>query len=747
MIRFLGTALVAAFLAFVPDHAKAAPAFGPTLVGVVRDTSGTPLPFVQVIVAEAGRTATTDLDGRFVLRGLPPGTYHITTLLIGYRPGHAVATVTATGPDVTVGIVMVGSTLRLQAVNVTAASSSGEAAGAGQATAELSGKQLQRNLGASLAQTLASEPGMSMRYNGPAATMPMIRGLSGDRILVLQDGARSGDLASSAPDHGTSVDPLSAQRIEVVRGPASLLYGSSALGGVVNVISNDIPSAVPARITGSMALQAESVNPGGAVSAGAIHPVNSTSAVNVRLGGRRTNPVRIGGGGVLDGTSNRNLNAVVGYGFVRDKAQGGLALKGFDFNYGLPAEPGSDESGIRIDGRRYQVAGKLAANTGWPAVSQLRLEGSVQDYAHRELAADGAVGTEFTLLTQTAGVTAPVHFGRMNGTIGAQLLLRQYAAEGDEALTPAANSTNGGAFIYQELPLGHAEGGHQDEGTRLQVGARFDGYRITSRAGDPKFGAARTLSFNSFSGSLGLSVPLAEHVTLNGSVARAFRTPSVEELFSNAVHAATGSYEVGNPDLAVERSLGVDVVLRVSGTSLSGQLAGYVNRVENYIAPDVSRDTTIDGARMPLALYGQRDATLRGVEGQGEARLGERFVLGVMGDVTRGTFAGGAPLPFMPAARVGASLRWDNRSFNAGGEVRHAFAQDDVTGGPDVPADAYTLLNLSASWTLPTAGRLHEFTLRADNVGDVRFLDATSRIKSFAPNPGRNVTLVYRVSF
>lgn len=747
MLRFLATALAAAFLSFLPDRASAAPYFGPTLLGTVRDTSGTPLPFVQVIVAEAGRTTTTDVDGRFVLRGLPAGTYHITTLLIGYRPGHAVAIVAATGPDVTVDIVMVGSTLRLQAVNVTAASSSGEAAGAAQATAELSGKQLQRSLGASLAQTLAAEPGMSMRYNGPAATMPVIRGLSGERILVLQDGARSGDLASSAPDHGTSVDPLAAQRIEVVRGPASLLYGNSALGGVVNVISNDMPSAVPARVTGSVASQVESVNPGGAVSVGVIHPLGSTSAVNVRLGGRRTNPVRVGGGGVLDGTSNRNLNTVLGYGFVRDRVQGGLTLKAFDFNYGLPAEPGSDASGIRIDGRRYQVAGRLSANTGWRAVRQLRFEGSVQDFAQQEIEPDGAVGTSLTLRTQTAGVTAPAHFGRMSGTIGAQLLLRQYAAEGEEALTPAANSANGGAFIYQELPLGHDGGEHPEGGARLQVGARFDGYRITSQAGDPRFGAARTLSFNNFSGSLGLSAPLAEHVTLSGSVARAFRAPSVEELFSNAVHAATASYEMGSPDLAVERSLGVDVVLRVSGTGLSGQLAGYVNRVENYIAPDVSRDTTIDGATMPLARYGQRDAMLRGVEGQGEARLGERFVLGVMGDVTRGTFAGGAPLPFMPAARVGASLRWDNRSFNAGGEVRHVLAQRRVTGGQDVPAQAYTLLNLSASWTLPVGGRLHEVTLRADNIGDVRYLDATSRIKSYAPNPGRNVSLVYGVTF
>lgn len=740
-------ALVAALLSIAPVRASADPSFGPALLGTVRDTSGAPLPLAQVIVAEAGRTTTTDADGRFVLRGLPAGTYHITTLLIGYRPGHAVATMPASGADVTVNIVMVGSTLRLQAVNVTAASSSGEAATATQSTAELSGRHLQRNLGASLAQTLAAEPGMGMRYNGPAATMPVIRGLSGDRILVLQDGARSGDLASSAPDHTTSVEPLAAQRIEVVRGPASLLYGNSALGGVVNVISNDIPTDVPGQVTGSVALQAESVNPGAAFNAGAVHPVNAATVLNVRVGARRTEPVHVGGGGVLDGTSNRNASVVAGLGFVRDDVQGGVALKAFDFNYGLPAESGSDEAGIRIDGRRYQASGRLSTNTGRRAVSQVRFEGSVQDYAHSEIEPDGAVGTAFSLRTQTGGITAPTRLGRLRGTMGVQLLLRQYAAEGEEALTPAANTVNGGAFVYQELPLGHDDHGHGEDGARLQFGARFDGYRIASQAGDEKFGAARALSFGSASGSVGLTVPLRENVTLSGSVARAFRAPTVEELFSHAVHAATGSYELGNPDLKVERSLGLDAVLRVAAAGVSGQLSGYVNQMLGYIAPDVSRDTTVDGATMPLALYGQRDASLRGVELQGEAKLNERVVLGVMGDVTRGTYRGGAPLPFMPAARVGTSVRWDTGKFSAGGELRHAFAQRDVTGGQDVATEAHTLLDLSVGWTVTAQGRIHDITLRADNVGDVRYVDATSRIKSYAPNPGRNVTLVYRLMF
>ncbi|MEK7240095.1 MAG: TonB-dependent receptor [Gemmatimonadota bacterium] len=737
--------LLSLALAMLAPRAQAAP-FGPALVGTVKDTSGAPLAVVQVIVAEAHRSTTTDENGRFVLRGLPPGTYHLTTMLIGYRPGHAVVKLPASGPDVTVSITMAGTTLRLSAVNVTAASSSGEALAVTQATAELSGKQLQRTMGSSLAQTLASEPGMAMRYNGPAATMPVIRGLSGDRILVLQDGVRSGDLAASAVDHATSIDPLAAQRIEVVRGPASLLYGNNALGGVVNVISNDIPTDVPGRMGGMIGTQLESVNPGGALSAGLTAPISSTLALNLRGGFRRTEPVNVGGGGTLEGTSNRNWNGVAGLGMVTDRVQGGLALKAFDFTYGLPSD-GVEEAGIRLDGRRYDISGKLSANTGLHVVGQVRAEASAQDYSHNEIEPDGAIGTSFKLRTQNGSVTASTHFGRATGTIGAQGFLRQYEATGEEALTPAANTSSGGVFVFQELPLKTGGDVHDEGVARLQLGARFDAQRIESKTGAPRFGPARTLDFTNVSGSLGLSVPMGEHMSLSGSVARAFRAPTVEELFSSAVHAATGSFEQGNPGLSAEQSLGADAVLRVEGTGLSGQLSVYLNNVGQFIAPDVSRDTTVEGETMPLAVYGQRDASLRGVEAQAEFKASRRLLVGFMGDLTRGAFSGGAPLPFMPAARVGGSLRWDDGRFNVGGEARHALMQDDVTGGADIATDAYTLVNLSAGWNLMRGGRVHTLTLRVDNLTDERYYDATSRIKSYAPNPGRNVALLYKVLF
>ncbi|MFN8574248.1 MAG: TonB-dependent receptor plug domain-containing protein [Gemmatimonadaceae bacterium] len=231
----------------------AASTTSPAVRGVVQDSVGTPLPNVTLTIAALRRVATTGPDGTFIFRGIPAGRHHIDAVLIGFARAEATADVPASGADLTLTIVMHPTPLRLSNVVVTATPEGGDALGITQSTVDLGGKELSRSLSSSLAQTLESEPGMGSRYNGPAANMPIIRGLTGERILVLQDGERSGDLSSAAPDHGTTIDPLAADRIEVVRGPASLLYGSSALGGVVNVISNEIPSSVPSHVAGFLA--------------------------------------------------------------------------------------------------------------------------------------------------------------------------------------------------------------------------------------------------------------------------------------------------------------------------------------------------------------------------------------------------------------------------------------------------------------------------------------------------------------
>lgn len=736
-----------------PDRSSPAPET-PPLIGMVRDSTGSPIANAQIIVAQINRVTTTGADGGFTFRALPSGTYHLTALLVGYSPGHADVSIPHSGLEVRVTITLRRSAVELSAVQVTAMPTNADPRTVAQSTTELSGQALARNLGATVAQTLAGEPGVSLRFNGPAATAPVIRGLQGERILVLQDGDRAGDLSSAAPDHGVTIDPLSAQRIEVVRGPASLLYGNNALGGVVNVISNDIPTAIPSHVEGFVGGQAESVNPGGTLAGGVTVPVGRALALVGRAGGRRVDDYRQGGVGRLDNTYFHNHYGVGGLGFGGSRATGGIVYRGYGFDYGLPS---AENEGAHIEGSRHEVSGRADVTTGSSMVGSVRAGGTAQWYTHDEVARNGAVNTSFDLKTQTADVLARTRVGAVSGAVGASGLFKQYASTGEEALTPAANSVGLGAFFYQEIPL-RAGAGPDALVPRLQVGGRFDRYRIESKTGDEKFGSGRTVAFNNVSGSVGASLPLGRRASLGLSAARAFRAPSVEELFSNAFHEAAGTFDRGNPSLAPEVNQGVDAIVRVHSGRLNGQIGGYWSRIANFITPDIVKDTTVDGDEgsrsVPLNQFSQADATLAGLEGRVEAEVVRRLVLGAMGDLVRGEFRrGGEPLPFIPPARLGGLARWDNGTLSFGGEVRHAFAQNRVPPavGEDDPSGiatgAYTLIDLSAGYNLTLGDRVNSIVLRVDNVTDERYRDAASRIKSFAYNPGRNVSVVYKVLF
>ncbi|HET6681316.1 MAG TPA: TonB-dependent receptor [Gemmatimonadaceae bacterium] len=760
-VRLLCAAAGAAFLVVFPSVARGAPpdtgsvtvsaprsTEAPDLIGVVRDSLGAPLHNAQVIVAEVGRTTTTDRAGEFRIRGLPAGSYHLTVVMLGFAPAHVAATLPESGNAVRVEVVMRPTLLRLSGVVVTASPVGADPLAITQSTIEVSGAALAQNLGPSVAHTLASQPGMSVRYNGPSAALPVIRGMTGERILVLQDGERAGDLSAASTDHGLTIDPIAADRIEVVRGPASLLYGNNALGGVINVISNDIPTSIPNHLEGRAGVQTESAMPGAALSATVTQPLGEHVAVSVRGNYRRAQDVRVGGSGTLPNTDSEGSGGLASLGYVGERATVGAAFKAEMFEYGVPSAPDAEESGIRLDGHRTQASLRSTYDLRSVHVPLIKVDGTAQWYTHDEIESDGAIGTTFELRTQTANASAKTQFGRWVGAIGAQALFKQYEAEGEEALTPGARSTSGGAFIYQEVPL-TTSARDESHTPRLQLGARYDRYRIVSSDGGAQFGPATSRTFDNVSGSVGLSLPLGRGITLSGSAARAFRAPTVEELFANGFHAATNTFERGNPDLEAETNAGVDGVLRVQSGTKSLQLSGYWNRVNDYIALAPEAPITVDQdalAPEARARYVQQDATLTGFEAQAEAELFPRVVVGLMADAVRGTFADDTPLPFMPAARVGGSARWTSGAWELGGDVRHAFRQRDP-GPLEFRAESYTVAGLSLSFNIVGGDRAHSITLRADNLGDVRYRDATSRIKAYAFNPGRSVNLMYRVLF
>jgi len=723
-----------------------------TVTGTVIDSAGAPLANARVSVIALDISTTTDGGGRFSLGSLRPGRYHLVVQLIGYAPAHEDVVVGAGSEPVRLSITLHATALTLSGVLVTAVPTATDPLNVAQATTELSGAELSRRVSSSVAKTLEGEPGISVRYNGPAASAPVIRGLQGDRILVLQDGQRTGDLSAAAPDHSVSLDPLAAERIEVVRGPASLLYGNNALGGVVNVISNDIPTNVPTHVEGYFAGQAESVNPGGALSGALTIPAGESLALTARGGWRDADDVRQGGGSRLDNTYSRNYYGVGGLGWARGDVKAGAVYRGYGFDYGLPSAPGDEEAGVHIEGHRHEVAVKSSVMLPGPALGKLDFDGTAQWYSHDEIEASGEIGTSFRLDTRTLNLVGKTSLGRLTGAVGVSGLFKRYTSTGEEALTPAANSDGGGLFLYQELPLARTDD-PDARVPRLQLGGRYDIYRIDSKAGDPKFGAPRSLDFDSWSGSIGATVPIGSAVSVGMSAARAFRAPTVEELFSNAFHAAAGTYDEGNPALKAETSRGLDGVLRVRSTRVDAQFAAFYNRIDDYVTVDITGDTLVEGATVPLNRFAQGDATLKGLEGRVDVTALPGLVVGAMGDLVRGDLSDGTPLPYIPAARLGGSVRWEGRRVSLGGELRHGFAQDRVPdaaveGDPSaVASGAYDVLDLSAGFTFVMGARMHTITLRADNVTDEQYLDATSRIKNFALQPGRNLALVYKLMF
>ena len=729
--------------------AAAGPAvLGAPIQGTVVDSAGAPLANVQVVATELQRVVVTGGDGKFTLVGAPIGTVHLSFVAVGYAPVHEVVRVPATEEAITLRVVMRRTSLRLAGVQITASPTGTDPLSVTQSTIQLSGKELQRQLGASVAQTLSNEPGVAMRFNGPMANAPVVRGLTGERILTLQDGERVADLASAAPDHAFIADPNSAERIEVIRGPASLLYGNSAIGGVVNVISGDIPTSVPSRVGGFVNAQSESVTPGGVGSIGLSVPLGEHFAARFSGTLRDQSSYRLGNdGGVQTNTDARSWNGTAGVGYVGSALSAGIVYRQSDFNYGIPFESGAEA--VRIDGVRRGLQARAGLSTGAHALSYLRLEGTAQWYTHDEVAVeDGAIGTSFNLTAQTASLTGKTQFGVVSGSIGVQTFLRQYEPVGSEAFTPAANNTNVAGFIYQEVPL--LRGRSESRTPRLQFGGRFDTFRLDAKAGsDPRFSTARSRTFNNGSGSIGLSLPFAEHFTVSGSAARAFRAPTVEELYANGFHVAVGTFDIGNENLRPETSVGLDAVLRAQGRVGFAQFSTYRNAINDYILPEARGTIDVDGETVPLVNIVQRNAVLTGLEFSGEAEIARHMILGGLADAVRGKGPDGSNLPFIPAARLGATLRYDTGVWSLGGETRYVMKQTRVASdnARDVPTDSYTLLNVNASWSIPSRRVVQTVTLRADNLLDTRFADATSRIKAYTFNPGRNLSLVYRLGF
>lgn len=625
-------------------------------------------------------------------------------------------------------------------------------------TSVLDGRALDRRRAPSIAATIAGEPGVTARSNGPMATQPVIRGLTGDRVLVLEDGQRTGDIATTAPDHAVTIDPMTARRVEVVRGPAGLLFGSNSLGGVVNVVRDDVPAErLSARFAGSLSGQGESVNDGGVAHATLR---GGAGAMVWRVGGSwRTAGDTRAARGALPFSDVRGHDVGAGVALVDVAARGGQwrlggAARDVVSTYGVPGSfagvvlPGAHDGGVYVDLARRSGRVDLSWRTtdetptaSWmPRIRQANVSSQFVRFEQSELERGGFVGTRFgqLMLNSDALLQYTRHAGvPVRGSAGGWQQWRDFRAEGSFTGTRPGVLRAGAVFAMEEWELDRVFGGRA---VRAQWGARFDVARIvpldsteTALVRD-----VRTREFTAPTGSLGLTVALRDGVMLGVSAARAFRPPAIEELFSAGPHLATYAYEVGNPQLRAERGTGFDVFARFDRGAVQGEVAVFTMRMTDFIYQRPLLDSTTGEPvrdrrlrRYNVYQADQADARLHGAEGRVIWRVPAApsltvdatlsWVHGTQRADVRGADGRGADgrgaisetrtarwvaLPAMPPLRSRAEARWDARWWTVTTGLEAAARQSRVPPAPATLGRTTCSLTTSSAVAGPSAPAL-----------------------------------------
>lgn len=704
----------------------------------------------DVSVAALGRRVRVDGEGRFPIEDVPAGTYVIQAE--SPRWGRAIETVEVRAGETTRLDLSLETVFHLDEIIISAGAGATRRSEAYQPASVVTSRDLVALGEASLGETLSGEPGVTSTYFGPGASRPIIRGIGGDRVRILEGGIGVGDASSTSPDHAVGLEARTADRIEVIRGPATLLYGSSAVGGIVNVLDGKIARERPTQpfsgfiegLVGTVADErtgtANVTAHGGPVVLNASGLLRNTADYDI------PGPAEAGsieGEGVLENSAIETGRGSIGLTVVGSRGYFGAAWTGQESTYGVPAahveEPptaGADEEAIAIDmnQRRYDVEGALRFGAG--AIRNVRVRFGIADYRHVEFEGD-VVGTTFLNDYWEGRIESEHALGeRFHGALGLQLSSRNFQARGDEAFVPPSETGTYAVFAYEELSA--------SETLRIQGGARLERQNTRSAA------TAIDRTDNAVSLSMGANWDALDFLTFAVSVSRSVKLPNAEELFSNGPHAATRAFEVGDPTLDEEKALGVDVTAHVHGDRYRGSASIFTTGFADFIYERATGDAQ-DG--LPVFRFVQDDARFSGFELEAELDVVEgngttapHVSLELLADyVTAELTDREENLPRIPPLRVGAGIEFRQGPFVIGTRVRRTTEQtrraplEDSTPG-------FTMVGASASYRIFTGDIYHDLTLVGSNLLDEEARLHTSFLKDLAPLPGREVRLIYRVS-
>ncbi len=652
-----------------------------------------------------------------------------------------------------------------------------------QGTSVLSGEKLTRDLRPTIGETLARLPGVSATSFGPSASRPILRGFQGERIRVLTDGIGSIDVSNTSVDHAVAINPLLAERVEVLRGPSALLFGSSAVGGVVNVIDTRIPRRVPAdgyKIDGigtyGSAANERSGALAGDVAVGrhlVLHADGSyLKTDDLKIGGYALSPAARAAAlsqvglpqtgdepidfaanaairGRLPNSASRTWTAGVGASIITDGGQLGVSYSHYDSLYGVPVryatEVGQEQEAPRLDVKQDRVDLRGEVYVNGPLIDQLRIRLGHADYRHAELEPDGGIGTQFfNNGTEGRFEIVQANRGGWKGASGVQYLNRLFDVVGDEAFLPRNETNQTGLFTLQQYDAG---------AFKLAGGARYEWSSLTARplTTQGQFASGRR-SYQALSASLGASYALSDGVRIGLNGSRTERAPSAEELFANGPHAGTQAYELGNPGFRLEKSWGLEATFHAHTGRFSLDASAYYNWFTDYISenrvdPSVCAAAAGEAPDLPCFQYQQEDARYWGVEADASAQLfaigATQVNLDVLGDYVRATVVDAGPVPRIPPARVLAGLEAQNDRFTARAEVEHLFRQTRIAAFETETRD-YTIVNASLAFSPFGRDSRTQLLLSANNIFNQNVRRHASFLKDFAPLAGRDLRATLR---
>ncbi|MFZ6766701.1 TonB-dependent receptor [Undibacterium sp. Di26W] len=614
----------------------------------------------------------------------------------------------------------------------------------------LAGPELKAKIGTSLGDTLSGELGVSASGFGAGASRPIIRGLEGPRVKILQNGMGVADVSSLSNDHAVASESSTAQQIEVLRGPAALLYGSGAIGGLVNVVDYRIPTVLNKLTTGEAEVRVGTANQekslsfsidgsSGVIGLHADGSSRDTSNYKIPGNSEWNNPASASGR--LNSSFTRESTLAVGASVIQPWGYLGAAVQTLNDHYGIPT---AERSFIDLRQNRFDLDGLL--NSPVNGFDSLKYKFSATDYQHTEKAEDGSPNTYFKNQSMEGRVVlSHPSWAGWQGSWGLQTEQVKFSAlsasSGRADTVPPTTSTSLAAFAVEQKQFGDV---------LASTGVRMENVNRKPDAGT----GLVSREFNQFSASAGGLWQFEKGYSAGLSLSWAQRAPATEELYSNGPHESTATFDIGSVNMKKEVSRNVELSLQKTSGILHWKVNAFLNKVSNYIYGHTD-GTTVDeegnpdtDAEFTRRNWSQASATIRGGEAEISYNLlGEGPSIRAFADYSRGSLDSMGSLPLQPATRTGLDLGYREGKWRAGLNILHAQRQDRLASFESFETPSYTKVDASLTYTHPYQNSQLTWFLMAKNLLNQDIRLSTSVLRESVPQPGRNVLAGLRISF